>query len=69
MTEEEKAGLILLPGLSTRDDRGDLSGLGVGMDAVAAWASSLGGTVGIATQRGRGTRITIRLPAGFETGN
>lgn len=67
MTEAEIAGLILLPGLTTRDERGDLSGLGVGMDAVASWAASLGGKVDISTQKGEGTRVTIRLPAGFES--
>jgi two-component system chemotaxis sensor kinase CheA len=62
MTEAEKAGLILLPGLTTRERSDDLSGLGVGMDAVAAWAISLGGRVDVATSRGQGTCITIRLP-------
>lgn len=67
MTEAEKTGLILLPGLTTRDQRGELSGLGVGMDAVATWATSLGGAVDISTLKGRGTRITLRLPADFES--
>jgi chemotaxis protein histidine kinase CheA len=66
MTDAEKARLILLPGLTTRERDDDLSGLGVGMDAVAAWAASRGGSLDLRTQPGLGTRIDIRLPQGFD---
>lgn len=69
MPEPEKVRLILLPGLSTRAQGDDLSGLGVGMDAVASWAFSLGGSVDVSTLPGLGTSIEIRLPPGFESVN
>ena len=43
----------------------DISGRGVGMDAVAAWAKSAGGSVEVASKPGEGTRVTLRLPANF----
>jgi two-component system chemotaxis sensor kinase CheA len=66
MTDAEKARLILLPGLTTRERGDDLSGLGVGMDAVAAWATARGGSLDLSTLPGRGTRIDIRLPPDFD---
>lgn len=66
MSEKEKAGLIFAPGLSTGERNDDISGMGVGMDAVAAWVESLGGTLDLTSRPGRGTRIEIRLPEGFE---
>ena len=66
MTEKEKAGLIFAAGLSTGERNDDISGMGVGMDAVAAWVKSLGGVLDLSSRQGFGTRIEIRLPEGFE---
>jgi two-component system, chemotaxis family, sensor kinase CheA len=54
--------LIATPGFSTADEVSDLSGRGVGIDAVQAKARSLGGSVELKTIAGEGTTITIRLP-------
>jgi two-component system chemotaxis sensor kinase CheA len=54
--------LIATPGFSTADQVSDLSGRGVGIDAVQAKARSLGGSVELKTIPGEGTTITIRLP-------
>ncbi len=54
--------LIFAPGFSTAQAVTDLSGRGVGMDVVRRNISSLGGQVDIASERGQGTRVTIRLP-------
>lgn len=43
MSDGEKARLIFSPGLSTSGRKDDISGMGVGMDAVAAWIDALGG--------------------------
>ncbi len=54
--------LIATPGFSTADQVSDLSGRGVGIDAVQAKARALGGSVELKTIPGEGTTITIRLP-------
>lgn len=62
MTDEEAIRLILLPGFSTADVVTDLSGRGVGMDAVKSKVESLGGQFQVFSKLGRGTRVVIRLP-------
>jgi two-component system chemotaxis sensor kinase CheA len=54
--------LISQPGFSTVEQVSDLSGRGVGIDAVQAKARALGGSVELKTAAGEGTTITIRLP-------
>ena len=54
--------LIAQPGFSTADQVSDLSGRGVGIDAVQAKARALGGSVELRSVAGEGTTITIRLP-------
>jgi two-component system chemotaxis sensor kinase CheA len=58
----ELAALAFRPGLSTRGEVSDISGRGVGMDAVRATLESLGGTVEFATERGVGTVTTLTVP-------
>lgn len=54
--------LVFLPGFSTRDEIGDLSGLGVGMDVVRRRAEGRHGTVEAETRYGEGTRFALRIP-------
>jgi two-component system chemotaxis sensor kinase CheA len=54
--------LTCLPGLSTAKEVSDVSGRGVGMDVVKSKVDTLGGTLRIDSQRGAGTRTTLRLP-------
>ena len=62
LTESEALLLCCLPGVSTARDVSDISGRGVGMDAVKRVVEGLGGTLEITSHRGRGTRFTLRLP-------
>jgi two-component system chemotaxis sensor kinase CheA len=62
LTPREALLLSCLPGVSTATDVDDVSGRGVGMDAVKRSVESLGGAVELDSQLGRGTRITLRLP-------
>ncbi|MCH7644970.1 MAG: chemotaxis protein CheW [Myxococcales bacterium] len=62
LAPEQLAALVFQPGISTAESISELSGRGVGMDAVRATIESLGGQVEIATQRGRGTTITMVVP-------
>jgi two-component system chemotaxis sensor kinase CheA len=59
---EQVAALIFEPGLSTAGQVSDVSGRGVGMDAVKATIESLGGAVELWTEPGRGTRTTLVVP-------
>jgi two-component system chemotaxis sensor kinase CheA len=59
---EEVASFIFAPGLSTAAAVSDISGRGVGMDAVRATIESLGGHIELTTEPGRGTTITLVVP-------
>ncbi|KHK00657.1 chemotaxis protein CheA [Desulfovibrio sp. TomC] len=54
--------LIFLPGLSTAEAVGTVSGRGVGMDAVRDGINALRGSIAVDSEPGRGTTFTIRLP-------
>jgi two-component system chemotaxis sensor kinase CheA len=62
LTAEQVAALVFAPGLSTAAEVSEISGRGVGMDAVRSTLESLGGAVEIATERGRGTTTTLVVP-------
>ncbi len=62
MTEKELFSLILAPGFSTAKKITDVSGRGVGMDVVKRSIEALRGSVDIASQKGQGTTITLKLP-------
>ncbi|MEE8581625.1 MAG: chemotaxis protein CheW [Myxococcota bacterium] len=62
MPAHEVAALIFHPGLSTAESVSAVSGRGVGMDAVKTTVESLGGSVELRTQRGRGTTTTLVVP-------
>nr|WP_296070912.1 chemotaxis protein CheA [uncultured Actinoplanes sp.] len=62
LSETDAVDLVFRPGFSTADQVSDLSGRGVGMDAVRASVEKLGGTVTMKSQFGRGTSTRLRLP-------
>ncbi|HEY8369708.1 MAG TPA: chemotaxis protein CheW [Thermodesulfobacteriota bacterium] len=62
MSDAEALHLACLPGLSTAGKVTDVSGRGVGMDAVKSRVESLGGSLHIDSRVGRGTRISLHLP-------
>jgi two-component system chemotaxis sensor kinase CheA len=59
---EEVAAFVFHPGLSTKRSISEVSGRGVGMDAVKATVESLGGGVELRTEMGRGTTTTLVVP-------
>ena len=59
---EEIAQLAFHPGLSTAAQVSDISGRGVGMDAVRSTLESLGGAVWLETRPGVGTTALLRVP-------
>ncbi len=62
MTDREAFLLSCLPGVSTAKEVTDVSGRGVGMDAVKRAAEDVGGSLDIDSVAGRGTRFVLRLP-------
>jgi two-component system chemotaxis sensor kinase CheA len=62
LSDEELFRIISMAGFSTADKVTDLSGRGVGIDAVYNRVRSLGGSVDLRTVPGKGTTVTLRLP-------
>jgi two-component system, chemotaxis family, sensor kinase CheA len=61
-TAGELFRLLSHPGFSTADEVTEVSGRGVGLDAVATRIRALGGAIDMETERGRFTRFVLRLP-------
>jgi nitrogen fixation/metabolism regulation signal transduction histidine kinase len=61
MTEMEKMLLIFQNGISTAADISEISGRGVGMNAVDAAVREAGGQLTVESKRGRGTTFSIRV--------
>ena len=62
LTDDEVMRLIGRPGFSTAAQVTDISGRGVGIDAVHTRVRALGGTVDMKSAKGEGTSVTVRLP-------
>lgn len=62
LTEDELFRLLSHPGFSTAEQVSDVSGRGVGLDAVVNRIRSLGGAVDMHSLHGHGTTLAIRLP-------
>lgn len=62
LTDTECFNLIFAPGFSTKDQISDISGRGVGMDVVKTKITQLNGTVSIASEAGKGSKLSIKVP-------
>jgi two-component system chemotaxis sensor kinase CheA len=62
LNDNEKAELVMLPGLSTADEISEYSGRGVGMDVVRKSIEGFGGTISIETRPNQGTTIRLSIP-------
>lgn len=62
LSDAEKVNLIFHAGFSSKDEVSELSGRGVGMDAVKSSIEEFGGTVNIETEVGKGTKIILTIP-------
>lgn len=62
LSDAEAIQLIFAPGFSTAATISDLSGRGVGMDAVRSAIQALNGEVVLASTPGEGTRLHLTLP-------
>ncbi len=62
LAPDETYQLLELPGFTTRDLATDVSGRGIGLDAVAASVRASGGDIWIRSALGEGTRVTVEVP-------
>ena len=62
MRDEDALKLIFIPGFSTSDRVTEISGRGVGMDVVKTRVESLGGSVEVYSEKGKGTSVVLKLP-------
>src|SRR5258705_145163 len=69
LSEQQSYELAFLPGLSTRAEATDLSGRGVGLDAVKSAVEGLGGKISLRSASGKGSRFTLELPLSVSMAN
>ncbi|PTL78746.1 response regulator [Vitiosangium sp. GDMCC 1.1324] len=62
LTDQAARELIFLSGFTSREVATDISGRGVGLDAVRSSLRALGGDVLVESTAGRGTRFELRVP-------
>jgi two-component system chemotaxis sensor kinase CheA len=62
LSDKDIFNLILAPGFSTARQVTNVSGRGVGMDAVKRQIDALRGSLSLSSEDGKGTRISITLP-------
>jgi chemosensory pili system protein ChpA (sensor histidine kinase/response regulator) len=62
LSRRELLDLLLRPGFSTSSRRTELAGRGVGLDVVRANVTNLNGEIEIETEKGIGTRFTLKVP-------
>ncbi len=62
LDDKDCYNLIFMPGFSTKSEISDISGRGVGMDVVKTRIAQMNGSVAVDSVKGRGSRITIKLP-------
>ena len=61
LTPERISEFIFEPGISTRDEVTEVSGRGVGLDAVKRTVEELGGTLTVHSEEGNGTAFEIEI--------
>lgn len=61
-SQREILNFLLMPGFSTNTEVTEFSGRGVGMDVVKSNVESVGGTVSVTSERGKGMTTTLKIP-------
>lgn len=61
-SHKEILALLMAPGFSTNETVTEFSGRGVGMDVVKKNVESVGGTVSITSELGKGSCTTLKIP-------
>ncbi|MBQ2900307.1 MAG: chemotaxis protein CheA [Agathobacter sp.] len=61
-TDKEVYQFITLPGFSTKEKVTEYSGRGVGMDVVLSNIASIGGSLEIESEKGKGSKMILKIP-------
>lgn len=61
-TQKEILSFLMMPGFSTNEEVTEYSGRGVGLDVVKKNVEAIGGTVTIASEFGKGSSTTLKIP-------
>ena len=61
-SQKEILSLLMLPGFSTNEEVTEFSGRGVGMDVVKKNVESVGGTISLSSELGKGSCTTLKIP-------
>jgi two-component system, chemotaxis family, sensor kinase CheA len=69
LSDNDLLELAFLPGVSTRETATDVSGRGVGLDAVQRAVESLGGTIRIESAARKGATFSLELPLNVSMAN
>ncbi|NQZ68742.1 MAG: chemotaxis protein CheW, partial [Lentisphaeria bacterium] len=67
LTEQQIIDFLFVSGVSTAEKTTDVSGRGVGMDVVKHMIEDAGGTIAVNSERGKGSRFSIKLPQTIRT--
>ena len=67
-TSNELLRVLFSPAFSSRDSADEVSGRGVGLDAVQAAVRAIGGSISVGTKADVGTKFTLRVPVGIAGG-
>ncbi|OQB14391.1 MAG: Chemotaxis protein CheA [Firmicutes bacterium ADurb.Bin193] len=62
LMDKEIYDSVMLPGFSTNESVTEFSGRGVGLDVVKKYIESVGGSISLESQLGRGTTVLLRIP-------
>lgn len=62
LADRDLLDLLFEPGFTTAPRKTELSGRGVGLDVVKANLAQLNGEIEVETDKGRGTRFTLKVP-------
>lgn len=63
LSEEQIQRLIFSPGFSTREQASQVSGRGIGMDAIRARIARMNGVIDLASKPGQGLAVTMHIPS------
>lgn len=69
LSDQEAINLVFAAGFSTADEVSDLSGRGVGMDAVKTAIEKVGGSIQLSSVTGEGTTLRLGLPLSMAVTN
>jgi two-component system chemotaxis sensor kinase CheA len=62
MDDSDVMEILFRPGFSTAQKVTGVSGRGIGLDIVRTATKKLGGSIEVATEKGKGSRFTLKLP-------